>query len=421
MKGMDSCQSPKRMDWWSQQLCRGAESTDVRPSSVPCDVIACPADQHRATRALAFGPKAATLWQGGDRHVNCWDVATGPLLGRAHLPGQRLVSLATTAPTITGGGQDTAYSLLACTDHVACAFDMRVSLHSGSAKPVLQWGAISPNVAPYVQMAASKESGDGYTPVALLRADGRLSLWDVRYTSSSQSMTTPLQTLLVTPGRGIGVQALQGGTSWVVWGYEDPHSASSCCAKIISRRSMSDGSASAKNRNHRSESEVDEEALYAIQETWETPHLACVRVYDEHLVTLQTAESSPRWHCSVYRYSHPRQRTTTGSSLTFVEPVASFASSPAATAPRGPICASQLALSTFGPTMLETGLVPPLYAARTGGLLLVNMTQDGTVTTHVSEDFGHVRPSLSFFVCSTLLTLQPFVDCPAFLPILVNS
>ena len=310
---------------------------------------------HRGTRALCFQGGGTTLWQGADRHVTAWDVAAGPLVARAPLPAP-LVSLAADASS----SSSSSHLLWACTQHVACALDIRQPTVAGSTKPVLRFGHTAPTTAPYVQMAA-----DSCSEVALLDANGVLRIWDVRYISTPTSgsenndpTATPLQTLTVHTGRGVGLQALSD-QGWVVWGYDvhPHHSDPMCVTKIVGRSAM-------KMEGAKSGDADDE--LYGLAHVWETPHLACARVCGEHLVTLRTDKTA--WGADVYRY----RRAT-------IEPVVSFDSAATNT---GPLCASQLAWSTFGSTLLETGQTP--YPQRTGGLLLVNLTQDGTLTTHVS-------------------------------------
>jgi hypothetical protein len=163
----------------------------------------------------------------------------------------------------------------------------------------------------------------------------------------------------------VGLQAL-ATDAWIVWGLDDATGdETEVVIKIVGPQQNS---------------HTDDEGggrPYQVHQSWTTPNLACVRVCGNHLVTLRTGQTPPLWEADVYSYQTENDNFTT-------KPVVSFSSS-AATASYGPLQASQCAWSTYGSTILEQGVNP--YTERTGGLVLVNLTQDGTLTTHVSENY----------------------------------
>ena len=355
-------------------------------------------------RALAFSPSAERLAGARTSGVLIWDVVTtaAPLQARAE------------ASPAAGGPMT---SVVWLTDHVvaahtattACLWDLRQPVVR--AKPTMRWGtrtrsscssnsgsrtgaAVGSNTmtAPYVQMAVDTQQHH----VALLDAGGILRVWDTRYfldntttanTSASNrgGKSTTIDTLnsmQVVRSVGVGLEAASHGT-WVVWGYD--HLDEPAVTRVLGPNNG--GGGGGEDNSTTTMGAMDDEAATTPYDVWTElvcPHLKCARVCDDHFITLtdtsynndntEDVASFLSLQASVY------QIQPTGTA----QPVVSWTSSARQQQQHqqfGPVCAADLALSTFGPTSVEPGTLH--FPNRTSGLMLVQLTQHGYVTTHV--------------------------------------
>jgi len=184
---------------------------------------------------------------------------------------------------------------------------------------------------------------------------------------------------------GVGLEAASHGT-WVVWGYDNLDEPA--VTRVLGPHhggAVEDNSTTITTPKD----EDDAKTQYHVWTELVCPHLTCTRVCDDHFVTLMDTSykdndedvmSSLSWQASVY------QIQPTGT----VQPVVSWTSSSSSSSTArqqqqsqqfGSVCAADLALSTFGPTSVEPGTLH--YPSRTSGLMLVQLTQHGYVTTHV--------------------------------------
>lgn len=314
---------------------------------------------------LCFQPDPQCLLAGTrGSAVLIWDTGVGPLTDRCEAPtSEPLSSLAWRSPRI----------LTASTPSVACLWDVRTH-HAQAAnrsKPTLRFGAlhggggsvvtINNNSSPYVQIA-----NNGDHQVALLDAGGILRIWDWRYIEE-QGGSKAMDTIQAFRSVGVGLAPIPSSSSWVVWGYERVNEGA--VAKVLTpKSSLLHTVPSGSVMEDLTQESIDYAGYGSYVELGllQTPKLACVRVQEDHLVTLGVGVES--WQADVWKVN----------ATTSVDPIVSFQSS----RNFGAVCAADLALSSF-PRLVEEGS-QGIYSQRTSGLLLVNLTEDGYVTTHVS-------------------------------------
>ena len=389
------------------------------------------------TTALQFSPDGRYLAAARGSSLAIGDVAAtatsaaGSLQTRAEAPAA-ITSLA-------WGGQlpqQQGNIVGATTAHTVCLWDLRTSVgnhhyhssSSGSAvKPTLRFGTTNTSV-PYVQMAMAT-STDQQHMIAVMDASGVLRLWDCRYLpmpggsatttmpatiSSNSHMTTTgsvrddaLYTLPVLRSVGIGIQAAThvSSSSWVVWGYDAMHQAA--VAKIVSPRASSTTTTTLEATDDQTDDMTTSDMgllPFTLTTLPTQTDLACARVCGDIVVTFgsihrDTTQSEPlsmtpstesppqlQWQADVFRLSS----SSSFSSSHEPQLITSFH----VTSKYGNVCATELALSTFGSTFLEEGT--PHLPQRTSGLMLVSLTQEGNITTHVSTIYNN-NPARQLF------------------------
>lgn len=342
----------------------GIGTTTTTRASSRCDNLCFQPDSHSCLLAGSRG-SAVLIWDGA--------LAPSALTDRCEAPaGETLSSLTWRS----------SHVLVASTPSTACLWDVR---QANRSKPTLRFGStataneaggsgaggLSNGHHPYVQIATNESH-----QVALMDAGGFLRVWDWRYLegggagAGASFNSKVVETIEAFHSVGVGLAALSSASStlssWVVWGYEQVNEGA--VAKVLAPKSLLTGATTIASEDLTQASTDDilvGDSPYVELGLLQTPDLACVRVQDEHVVTLGVRPKT--WQADVWKVN-----------ATSVDPVVSFQSS----RNFGTVCAADLALSTFS-RMIEEGS-PGNFAERTSGLLLVNLTEDGYVTTHVS-------------------------------------
>jgi hypothetical protein len=314
--------------------------------------------------------------------------------------------------------------LAAATASHACLWDLREAT-SGStafAKPSLRFGATaagaSNNHSPYVQLAAS-----GADECALLDAKGVVRIFDLRMPEqqqhgqarrSSTAVAGILGTFRAFHHAGIGLSCLpnvstqSGGnnnTLWLAWGLDGPDS--DAVVKIWTRSTgetnpaadvgvvtstdywYMDGSPDASR---------DGSADFRLVAHCTTPNLACARVCptpDENsFVTIgqefdsnsATSSNPTKWKAELWKLTETLQLTKIVSFSAGDDANRSITCMDKDASGLGPLIGAELAFSSI-PRLVESDVdmeYTMIDKTPIRGLLLVSLTENGYVTTHVS-------------------------------------
>jgi hypothetical protein len=326
--------------------------------------------------------------------------------------------------------------LAAATASHACLWDLRqgtaTSGGGASSKPSLRFGATTAATnknSPIVQLAASRQNGD---ECALLDAKGVVRIFDLRMSSSSsldQQQQRPSTAGILGSFRafhhaGIGLSCLpnaSGGsnnTMWLSWGMDGPDS--DAVVKIWTRS------------NHNNNADVNPDTAVEVVDSstdyWymdgspehdlppnrdggvnfrlvaqcATPNLACARVCptieENSFVTIgqegleTTAGSATRsnptkWKAELWKLSETLQLNKVVSFSAGDDANRTITSMDKDAGGLGPIIGAELAFSSI-PRLVESDVDMEYTmidkASPMRGLLLVSLTENGYVTTHVS-------------------------------------
>jgi hypothetical protein len=330
----------------------------------------------------APGTSASSLLLAGSRGsaVLVWDIDSGQALRdrleAAGAGGNRDTD--SVVRSVTWGASNT--TILACTESAACLWDLR---QANRSKPTVRFGETgsrTSSTSAYVQVV---HRGGDHT-VALLETGGVVRLWDWRYMPSAATNKSPsvVATMDAFSFVGVGLQAC-GTSGWVVWGCDrGVHEAA--VAKVFcptKTTGVDDWTAEGSSVRDESLAAATTNPSYSQIALLSTPNLACARAQDDHVVTVGVDPETAGWTADVWKIR---------SDGTAVDPVISFRS-PQEQQSFGRLCAAELALSSF-PRLVEEQQSDgrdeggnSLWQNRTSGLLLVNLTEEGYVTTHVSN------------------------------------